>query len=254
MPNEQRIHVGVCTLFGDFIVITSILIYTRYFLIAYQSVNNKMIDFQILLGVCFYNLFKNIIDTCIHVSLYGKTITITEYLDYINNNKYNFICLLCRLCMLFNLIADIIFCICSIRLSFIFSPISNDSSYGQLSYFGQMYSLIGWIILNFILIVLILKIVEKITKKSNNGIRKIIQYTPLRHFINNSDDICPICLENIVNCVELHCGHKMCEECLSALENDKTKINMKCPTCYQYIYDNQKNIKNYHLDPLALQV
>lgn len=50
-----------------------------------------------------------------------------------------------------------------------------------------------------------------------NGVRKL-----------NTEDMCVICMEQMLNPKELPCGHKFCEQCL---KDSFAKCQPKCPSC-----------------------
>jgi SNF2 family DNA or RNA helicase len=60
-----------------------------------------------------------------------------------------------------------------------------------------------------------------------------------RSLKDETDNECPICYDNVVNCIIDPCGHKFCKDCLDKLE---VMAKFNCSMCNTYI-ENVNNIK-----------
>jgi preprotein translocase subunit SecG len=54
------------------------------------------------------------------------------------------------------------------------------------------------------------------------------------NIINDDDDECPICFEDIINKTTLKCGHRFCTNCIllySITSFNENKLEVNCPIC-----------------------
>lgn len=76
----------------------------------------------------------------------------------------------------------------------------------------------------------------------------------------NNIDICPICIENLINeeIIEItHCNHKFHRKCYLEYidyERRQNKVKILCPLCQKILIENQTNIPQPDPSPMFIVV